>query len=91
MDSKPSVKICLHREVQKILKTFNKDLLKKIEMAFLEIQKNPIQGKNILKLTGRKNQYRYKLGNYRIVYESELEPTEVFILEIATRENSYKK
>lgn len=91
MDSEPSVKINLHREVKKFLKTLPAELIKKIETAFLEIRKNPIQGKNIIKLTGRKNQYRYRLGNYRIVYESELEPTEIFILEIATRENSYKK
>jgi mRNA-degrading endonuclease RelE of RelBE toxin-antitoxin system len=91
MDSEPSIKISLHREVQKFLKTLHKDLIKKIEIAFLEIRKNPIQGKNILKLAGKKNQYRYRLGNYRIVYESEFQPTEIFILEITTRENSYKK
>ncbi len=84
-------KLLVHKKVEKKLSSFPKEVQNKIQQAFKKILENPFYNPaHIIKLTGKKDEYRYKIGNYRIVYHAELNNPEISILFIATRENSYK-
>lgn len=84
-------KLILHKQVEKKIISFPSEIKIRIQEAFLKILENPFYNQaHIKKLSGKKDQYRYKLGDYRIVYHAELNNPEISILVIATRENSYK-
>ena len=61
-----------------------------IKRALNDISLNPFQGPNISKLSGVINQYKYRVGKYRIIYEIFEEELVVEITEIDSRGQVYK-
>ena len=70
----------------------HKKIKEKLEQKiYLQIKKNPFFGKNIKKLKGEfEGVYRYKIGNYRILYTINKEKIIIFMLRILHRKDSYK-
>jgi mRNA interferase RelE/StbE len=66
-------------------------LVKKIHKAIEFLQVNPYKHNNIKALTGKlKSYHRYRVGNYRIVYEIIENKKEVNIILIQKRGDVYK-
>jgi len=63
-------KIILSKNANKVYNSLDKKTEKRFTNAFKTVSKNPYFGKNIKKLKGKlEGLYRYRLGQYRIVYE----------------------
>lgn len=63
-------KILLHKDALKFYQKQDSKIRKRIEKAFETIKLNPYHGKNIKKMTSEiSNLYRYRVGDYRILYE----------------------
>lgn len=79
----------------KLTKKANKDILKlplviqnKIDNAFSKIKENPLSGK---KLRGELNEYyKFRVGDYRIVYRFYTREKTVFVVKIEHRQGVYK-
>jgi len=56
---------------------------------FRALEENP-RPHGVIKLKGAKNRYRIRVGDYRIVYEIDDEASEVIILRIRHRRESYR-
>ena len=55
------------------------------------LRNNPFYGGNIKKLKGEfKDIYRFRTGNYRVFYKIEEKESIVFIIDIESRQGSYK-
>lgn len=60
----------------------------KIDRAFAVLQQNPLTG---VKLSGElKGYYKYRLGDYRIVYSFDKKTSTVIIAKIEHRQGVYK-
>lgn len=60
----------------------------KINKAFDIIHKNPLSGK---KLKGElAGYYKYRVGDYRIIYTFDVEKSSVIILKVEHRQGAYK-
>lgn len=78
--------------VKKISTNKYKKFYKKItEYVYPLLRKNPYFGPNIKRLKGSLSGYlRYRIGNFRIIYEIDDEKVIVFMLDIADRKDVYK-
>jgi len=84
-------KIILTKDSRDFYLKAQKSLAKKINRAIEYLQTNPYKHNNIKKLTGKlKGFYRYRIGDYRIVYEIDDNQKEVRIILITKREDVYK-
>lgn len=78
-----------------LTKKANKDISKlplaiqnKIDNAFSKIKENPLSGK---KLRGKLNEYyKFRVGDYRIVYRFYAREKTVFVVKIEHRQGVYK-
>jgi len=82
--------VSLHREAKKDIKNLHPQIRSRIIDALDDIAENP-KLKNSKLLSGYANLYRYRVGNYRIVYRIHDEELEVLILDAKPRGEVYKK
>lgn len=83
-------KILLTSKAEKFYLSSKDSLASKLNRAFDEICLQPFIGKNIKKLKGSLNgMYRYRIGNYRIVYEVDNSIKIVSIVWIGKRKEAY--
>lgn len=78
---------------QKKIKTLKyKGLYKKIvEYVYPMLRENPYFGSNIKKLKGKFSEiYRYRIGDYRLLYKILEETVIIFIIDIEAREDAYQ-
>jgi len=77
--------------VKKIQKSKYSKLYKKItEYVYPLLRRNPYFGPNIKRLKGElSDYYRYRIGNYRIIYKIDNRMIIVFIIDIAHRKDVY--
>jgi len=70
----------------------NKSLYSKVKnYVYPQLFENPFYGLNIKKLKGDlSDTYRYRIGNYRLFYELDMENNVIVILSIKDRKDSYK-
>ena len=73
----------------KDLNNLDNEIFIKIDKAILSLKENshPIQSQ---KLKGKTNQYRLRLGNYRILYEINKITKSITIYRIKHRQSAYK-
>lgn len=76
-------------ESRKQYKSLNKRTKKRVNEALDEIMESPFRNPHINKLKGRQDEYRYKLGDYRIVYHIDKQERMCTILAIVSREGAY--
>lgn len=93
MSSKENLifKVRLSRRAANYLKRTDQNTQKRIAVAIETIRKNPLRGPRIKLLEGTKCDYRYYLGNLRIVYTVNLEERLIDITSIGPRGDVYKR
>ena len=70
----------------------NKNLQKSVEKAIYALEQDPVtvRGDTIKRLLGFENVYRYRLGDYRLIYAASLEAKALQLLTIGPRGKIYK-
>ncbi len=81
----------LSREAERFYERCDKSVAKKLDRCFESLEKNPRVGNNIKSLKGRlAGSYRYRLGDYRVVYTIRDREVTVFVITIARRGDVYQ-
>jgi len=74
----------------KFYKSYPEELAKKLNRCFEDLESNPFWGPNIKVLKGEKRRYRYRVGDYRVIYGIDKEKNKVFVTLIASRSSVYR-
>ncbi|NJL92186.1 MAG: type II toxin-antitoxin system RelE/ParE family toxin [Coleofasciculaceae cyanobacterium SM2_1_6] len=83
--------VLLHPDAQKFYAKANKSLVKKIAKCLQQLEQEPRSHPNIKSLKGEySGLYRYRIGDYRIIYSIEDELVQVFVITIAHRSQVYE-
>ncbi|WP_414551217.1 type II toxin-antitoxin system RelE family toxin [Anabaena sp. CCY 0017] len=83
--------VILHPDAQKIYLNADKALSKKIARCLQQLEQTPRLHPNIKALKGDyTGYYRYRIGEYRIIYSIEDEIVQVFVVAIAHRSQAYE-
>lgn len=82
-------KIILAPAAAKFYKKGSLDLVERLNKCFEAIENNPFYGQNIKLLRTSARLYRYKAGDYRLIYEVEKEKKKVNILLISPLASLY--
>ena len=83
-------KIIIHRKAEKTLKRLSGEMLERTRKAIGALAENPRPG-GYKKMTGHKELYRIRGGQWRIIYKIEAEELIILILTIAPRGGVYRK
>lgn len=85
-------KVILLPNAQKFYGDCSLEEAKRFNKCFEDLEENPFWGPNIklLKTKKKTRLYRYKVSNYRVVYEIDKENRKVGILYISPRSSSYR-
>jgi len=85
-------KIEISKNVEKFLKSRNKNIQMKISKMIDVISINPYNNNlDIKELKGNKNHYRLRIGKYRILYEIFDEKILIYFYKADSRGDIYKK
>ncbi|WP_254564324.1 type II toxin-antitoxin system RelE/ParE family toxin [Oscillatoria sp. HE19RPO] len=83
--------VLLHPDAQNVYANADQALVKKIAQCLQQLEQNPRSHPNIKSLKGDlAGFYRYRIGDYRIIYSIEDEVVRVFVVAIAHRSQAYK-
>jgi mRNA interferase RelE/StbE len=83
--------VLLHPDAQNVYANADQALVKKIARCLQQLEQNPRSHPNIKSLKGDlAGFYRYRIGDYRIIYSIEDEVVRVFVVAIAHRSQAYK-
>lgn len=83
--------IILSKNAQKVYSSVDDNTARRLNKAFDDMADNPFFGKNIKKLKGKlEGLYRYRVGEYRLVYELNEKQIHVYVLWIGKRKDAYK-
>ncbi|MBS1588813.1 MAG: type II toxin-antitoxin system RelE/ParE family toxin [Bacteroidetes bacterium] len=77
------------KSAEKELAALPTDIIAKMRKAILSLKVNPLPTGS-KKLKGRKNDYRIRVGNYRVVYQIKNEVLIVYVIKIGHRKDIYK-
>ena len=82
----------LSSKAKKFYTKCSNNLAFRLNSCFEELESNPYRGSNIKRLKTRPQErlFRYRIGNYRVVYEIYEKEVIVLIVKIAKREDVYK-
>jgi mRNA interferase RelE/StbE len=81
----------LSTEALKIFRAANKALAKKVARCFEYLEQNPRSHPNIKPLKGNlAGYYRYRIGDYRVVYSVDDQKRLVMVVAIAHRKDVYE-
>lgn len=90
MEKKENWEIILTKPSEKIYEKTDKETKKRLNNCFEELEKDPLYGINIKPLTGKlKGLYRYRVGDWRVIYRIFRETKVVEIIAILPRGNAY--
>ncbi|HLO89079.1 MAG TPA: type II toxin-antitoxin system RelE/ParE family toxin [Nostocaceae cyanobacterium] len=83
--------VILHPDAQKFYVNADKALAKKIARCLQQLEQNPRLHPNIKALKGDyAGLYRYRIGDYRVIYSIEDQLVQVFVMAIAHRSEVYE-
>ena len=84
--------VILLGQAEKFYKKASDDLVHRLNACFEELEISPFQGPNIklLKTQRSLRWYRYRIGDYRVVYEIDRESKKVGVLLILHRSSAYR-
>lgn len=74
----------------KFYKSSPDELAKKLNKCFEDLESDSFWGPNIKLLKGEKRRYRYRIGDYRVIYGIDKENNKVFVTLIASRALVYR-
>jgi len=84
-------KVVLTKKAKVFYANADSILAKKLAKCFEILENNPFQHPNIKALKGQlKGYYRYRIGDYHIIYEIDNQTIQVIIIKIAHRKNIYE-
>ena len=82
--------VLLHPDAQKVYVSADRALAKKIARCLQQLEQNPRSHPNIKPLKGEyAGLYRYRIGDYRVIYSINDDQVQVFVLTIAHRSKAY--
>ena len=86
-------KVILLGQAEKFYNKASDDLIHRLDGCFEYLESSPFQGPNIKILKTQKSVrwYRYRIGDYRVVYEIDRESKQVGILLILHRSSAYRR
>ena len=87
--TRKSYKIILEHKAEKQLKDLSKADYLKVRIAFDKLSTDP-RGHNTIKLTDSDNEYRFRVGNFRILYTIADRILTVYIFEVVNRKDAYR-
>jgi mRNA interferase RelE/StbE len=83
--------VLLHPDAQKAYVDAEKALAKKISRCLQQLEQNPYLHPNIKALKGDySGYYRYRIGDYRVIYAVDNELVQVLVVAIAHRSEAYE-
>ena len=83
--------VLLHPDAQKVYAKADKVLAKKIAKCLQQLEQYPQSHPNIKSLKGEySGLYRYRIGDYRVIYSVEDEIVQVFVVAIVHRSQAYE-
>jgi len=83
--------VLLHPDAQKVYVNANKALAKKIVRCLQQLEQTPRSHPNIKALKGNfSGYYRYRIGNYRVIYSVDDQLVQVLVIAIAHRSEAYE-
>ena len=74
----------------KFYKTCLEALVERLNKCFEDLENNPFWGPNIKVLRGEKKRYRYRIGDYHLIYSIDKENSKVIVTLIAPRPSAYR-
>ena len=74
----------------KFYKACPEEIAKRLNKCFEDLESNPFWGPNIKVLKGEKRRYRYRIGDYRMIYGIDKENSKVFVTLITSRPSAYR-
>ncbi len=83
--------VLLMPQALKFYKVCPEELAKKLNKCFEDLESNPFWGPNIKVLKGEKRRYRYRVGDYRVIYGVDKVNSKIIITLIASRQSVYRK
>lgn len=82
--------VLLHPDAQKVYVNADKALAKKVARCLQQLEQTPRTHPNIKALTGDyAGYYRYRIGDYRVIYSVDDERVQVLVVVIAHRSEAY--
>ena len=82
-------KIILKQSARKFLERLPRQIAKDIDSEIISLAKDPLNRKNVRKLTGSLF-YRLRVGDYRIIFERQDKERTIAILKIGHRKDVYR-
>ncbi len=82
--------VIIPKPIQKELDELQKDIKTRITDRILALAENP-RPDGVVKLKGYENEYRIRIGDYRVRYEIEDENLIVLVLDCRHRRDIYRK
>lgn len=83
--------VLLHPDAQNVYANADKALAKNIARCLQQLEQTPRSHPNIKALKGNfAGYYRYRIGDYRVIYSVEDEVVRVFVIAIAHRSEAYE-
>lgn len=90
MENKKSWEVILTKPAEKVYDKSSKNMQLRLERCFENLGNNPLYGLHIKPLTGKlKGLYRYRIGDWRVIYRLFKEDMHVEIIAILPRGNAY--
>jgi mRNA interferase RelE/StbE len=82
--------IVLTRPSEKVYDNAPRDIKGRLDECFKTLEQNPLHGNNVKALTGKlKGLYRYRVGDWRIIYRLNIKQKVVEIIAILSRGDAY--
>ena len=85
-----SYNVVVPKPIQKQLDELQKDIRMRITDRILALAENP-RPDGVVKMKGSENEYRIRIGDYRVRYEIEDENLIVLVLDCRHRRDIYRK
>ena len=81
----------LSRDARKVFERASASLQRKLDRCFDHLKIDPRKHSNVKPLKGTMaGHYRYRVGDYRVIYRIDETKSEVFVLKIAHRSAAYE-
>jgi mRNA interferase RelE/StbE len=82
--------VLLHPDAQEVYVNADKALAKKIARCLQQLEETPLFHPNVKALKGEyAGYYRYRIGDYRVIYSVDEDIVQVFVITIVYRGEAY--
>ncbi len=81
--------VIIHRQAEKAMRRLDRPLRKRLDKAIQSLAQNPYPP-NSRQLVGYKNDYRLRVGSWRIIYTVREEKLVIVVIKVASRGQVYK-